>query len=233
MCIRDRAYATAHLGTTDVFGEKLDAFGADALTVNGYLGTDGIQPLLGICGEKMCIRDSGEGVMKKVNTGKPVGLYIRKKMGKALALVALVAVFTVSAAACGSGGQEAEPSPTASPTPAPTPAVEMVKVATVTDIEGSLNIRSAASTDSEILSEAYAGDRFEVLTENYSEGWHEISYNGGKAYVSADFVTVSEMDASVPVSYTHLDVYKRQGLRRCKQGRCRCAGAAGGRAAAR
>ena len=118
-------------------------------------------------------------------------------MGKALALVALVAVFTVSAAACGSGGQEAEPSPTASPTPAPTPAVEMVKVATVTDIEGSLNIRSAASTDSEILSEAYAGDRFEVLTENYSEGWHEISYNGGKAYVSAEFVTVSEMDASV------------------------------------
>lgn len=118
-------------------------------------------------------------------------------MGKALALAALVAVFTVSAAACGSGGQEAEPSPTASPTPAPTPAVEMVKVATVTDIEGSLNIRSAASTDSEILSEAYAGDRFEVLTENYSEGWHEISYNGGKAYVSAEFVTVSEMDASV------------------------------------
>ena len=108
-------------------------------------------------------------------------------MGKALALAALVAVFTVSAAACGSGGQEAEPSPTASPTPAPT----------VTDIEGSLNIRSAASTDSEILSEAYAGDRFEVLTENYSEGWHEISYNGGKAYVSAEFVTVSEMDASV------------------------------------
>ena len=90
-------------------------------------------------------------------------------MGKALALAALVAVFTVSAAACGSGGQEAEPSPTASPTPSPTPAVEMVKVATVTDIEGSLNIRSAASTDSEILSEAYAGDRFEVLTENYSE----------------------------------------------------------------
>ena len=110
--------------------------------------------------------------MKKVNTGKSVGLYIRKKMGKALALVALVAVFTVSAAACGSGGQEAEPSPTASPTPAPTPAVEMVN-------------------------EAYAGDRFEVLTENYSEGWHEISYNGGKAYVSAEFVTVSEMDASV------------------------------------
>ena len=40
------AYATAHLGTTDVAGEAIDAFGADALTVNGYLGTDGIQPLV-------------------------------------------------------------------------------------------------------------------------------------------------------------------------------------------
>lgn len=43
------AYATAHLGATDVDGEKFEAFGADALTVNGYLGTDGIKPLLDVC----------------------------------------------------------------------------------------------------------------------------------------------------------------------------------------
>lgn len=43
------AYATAHLGLTDVDGEKIAAFGADALTVNGYLGTDGIAPLLDQC----------------------------------------------------------------------------------------------------------------------------------------------------------------------------------------
>ena len=43
------AYATAHLGLTDVDGEKIAAFGADALTVNGYLGTDGINPLLDQC----------------------------------------------------------------------------------------------------------------------------------------------------------------------------------------
>ncbi len=43
------AYATAHLGLTDVDGEMLEAFGADALTVNGYLGTDGISPLLEQC----------------------------------------------------------------------------------------------------------------------------------------------------------------------------------------
>lgn len=43
------AYATAHLGLTDVGGELVEAFGADALTVNGYLGSDGINPLLDQC----------------------------------------------------------------------------------------------------------------------------------------------------------------------------------------
>ena len=46
-----QAYAAAHLGETDVGGEKIAAFGADALTVNGYLGTDGIDPLLKVCAE--------------------------------------------------------------------------------------------------------------------------------------------------------------------------------------
>lgn len=43
------AYATAHLGKVMVDGVELEPFGADALTVNGYLGTDGIQPLLDVC----------------------------------------------------------------------------------------------------------------------------------------------------------------------------------------
>jgi len=59
------AYATAHLGTTDVFGEPVDAFGADALTVNGYLGTDGIKPLLNVCGEK------DKGIFVLVKTSNP------------------------------------------------------------------------------------------------------------------------------------------------------------------
>ena len=57
------AYATAHLGTTDVAGESIDAFGADALTVNGYLGTDGIKPLVQICKEK----DKGIFVLAKTS----------------------------------------------------------------------------------------------------------------------------------------------------------------------
>lgn len=57
------AYATAHLGETDVFSEKIAAFDADALTVNGYLGSDGINPLLKVCGEK----DKGIFVLVKTS----------------------------------------------------------------------------------------------------------------------------------------------------------------------
>ena len=59
------AYATAHLCTTDVAGEQIDAFGADALTVNGYLGTDGIKPLASICDEK------DKGIFVLVKTSNP------------------------------------------------------------------------------------------------------------------------------------------------------------------
>lgn len=58
-----QAYATAHLGETDVGGEKIAAFGADALTVNGYLGTDGIEPLLKVCAES----DKGIFVLAKTS----------------------------------------------------------------------------------------------------------------------------------------------------------------------
>lgn len=59
------AYATAHLGTTDVFGESVEAFNADALTVNGYLGTDGIKPLLKVCSDK------DKGIFVLVKTSNP------------------------------------------------------------------------------------------------------------------------------------------------------------------
>ncbi len=39
-------YSKAYLGETDVNGKKLRAFKADMLTVNGYLGTDGIKPFI-------------------------------------------------------------------------------------------------------------------------------------------------------------------------------------------
>lgn len=60
-----QAYATAHLGVTDIDGEQIEAFGGDALTVNGYLGTDGIEPLLSVCGSH------DKGIFVLVKTSNP------------------------------------------------------------------------------------------------------------------------------------------------------------------
>lgn len=59
------AYASAHLGTVQVDYATLTPFGADALTVNGYLGSDGIKPLLGLC------KDMDKGIFVLVKTSNP------------------------------------------------------------------------------------------------------------------------------------------------------------------
>ena len=57
------AYTNAHLGTVKVRDNEVEPFGADALTVNGYLGTDGIDPLIKVCKE----RDKGIYVLVKTS----------------------------------------------------------------------------------------------------------------------------------------------------------------------
>ncbi len=58
-----QAYASAWLGETDVGGEALAAFGADALTVNGYLGADGVLPFVDVCRA----RDGGIFILAKTS----------------------------------------------------------------------------------------------------------------------------------------------------------------------
>lgn len=59
------AYTAAHLGETPVGGRTYEAFGGDALTVNGYLGADGIRPLLDTC------RRKDKGLFVLVKTSNP------------------------------------------------------------------------------------------------------------------------------------------------------------------
>ncbi|MCM1133285.1 MAG: orotidine-5'-phosphate decarboxylase [Ruminococcus flavefaciens] len=75
------AYTNAHLGTTAIGENSAEAFGADALTVNGYLGTDGIEPLLKVCREqdkgiyvlvKTSNKSSGELQDLKLEDGTPI-----------------------------------------------------------------------------------------------------------------------------------------------------------------
>ncbi|HAJ97559.1 MAG TPA: orotidine-5'-phosphate decarboxylase [Ruminococcus sp.] len=60
-----QAYTAAHLGTVMVGENELEPFGADALTVNGYLGTDGITPLLEVC------KTRDKGIFVLVKTSNP------------------------------------------------------------------------------------------------------------------------------------------------------------------
>ena len=59
------AYTSAHLGTVTIGENEVEPFGADALTVNGYLGTDGIEPLLKVC------RSRDKGIYVLVKTSNP------------------------------------------------------------------------------------------------------------------------------------------------------------------
>lgn len=69
-----QAYANAHLGTTEVEGESVAAFGSDALTVNGYLGTDGIKPVIEVCQKE----DKGMFILVKTSNPSSGELQDRK-----------------------------------------------------------------------------------------------------------------------------------------------------------
>ena len=68
------AYAAAHLGQVDIGGEIVEPFGADALTVNGYLGSDGIAPLLPLC------RQRDKGIFVLVKTSNPSSGELQDRM---------------------------------------------------------------------------------------------------------------------------------------------------------
>ena len=74
------AYATGHLGEVEVAGKKFKPFPADALTVNGYLGTDGINPLIDTCKEF----DSGIFVLVKTSNPSSGELQDKQIDGKAV-----------------------------------------------------------------------------------------------------------------------------------------------------
>lgn len=121
-----------------------------------------------------------------------------------LAAVAFAAVTAFSFSACGNKDAESDKPEASQPvSSAPVaetsqPEIVTVKMATISNLSGSLNIRSEPNTNAEILGTAKAGERFEVLTPNCQAGWHEISYNSGKAYISSDFATITDEQQTAP-----------------------------------
>ena len=59
------AYATGHIGSVTVGDTVLRGFREDFVTVNPYLGTDGIKPFVDVC------REQGRGIFVLVKTSNP------------------------------------------------------------------------------------------------------------------------------------------------------------------
>ena len=59
------AYATAHLGHVLVGSQKLAGFDTDFITVNPYLGTDGVKPFVEVCNQE------NKGIFVLVKTSNP------------------------------------------------------------------------------------------------------------------------------------------------------------------
>ena len=68
------AYATAHLGKVKVGENEYCPFLGDALTVNGYLGSDGIKPLIKVCNEY------NKGIFVLVKTSNPSSGELQDKL---------------------------------------------------------------------------------------------------------------------------------------------------------
>lgn len=68
------AYAAGHLGSVEINGQTVHPFPGDALTVNGYLGSDGINPLLKTC------QAENKGVFVLVKTSNPSSGELQDRM---------------------------------------------------------------------------------------------------------------------------------------------------------
>lgn len=59
------AYATAHVGQVQVGSQKFRAFDEDFVTVNPYLGSDGVKPFIDVC------KEENKGIFVLVKTSNP------------------------------------------------------------------------------------------------------------------------------------------------------------------
>ncbi len=89
-------------------------------------------------------------------------------------------------------GPSSSVAPVSAATASPTPAPQTAKAVQI-DAEPGLNIRSAPSTDGEILGLAEDDSMLPLLVEKAEDGWYQVEYQGKTAYVSAEFAAVKEV----------------------------------------
>ena len=63
------AYATGHLGKIQIASKEYSPFGEDFVTVNPYLGSDGVRPFIDVC--KDVCKEEKKGIFVLVKTSNP------------------------------------------------------------------------------------------------------------------------------------------------------------------
>lgn len=115
--------------------------------------------------------------------------------------IVMAALLASALCACGSGESETSDGSGSSlaeivarPTPETNSSTsEQVEILVVT--ADGVNIRSDASTDSDVVSVASKDEAFYLVQKDAADGWHKIKYEGQEAYISADFSEVSSVTA--------------------------------------
>ncbi len=79
------AYATAHLGHVKVGNQTLAGFGTEFVTVNPYLGTDGVKPFVEVCSQE------DRGIFVLVKTSNPSSGEFQDRLIDGIPLYELVA----------------------------------------------------------------------------------------------------------------------------------------------
>ncbi len=79
------AYSKAYLGKTEIDGEEVEACGVDCVTVNPYLGTDGIAPFINDC------KEYDKAIFALVKTSNPSSGEFQDKLIDGRALFEVVA----------------------------------------------------------------------------------------------------------------------------------------------
>ena len=91
------------------------------------------------------------------------------------------------------------PEPTATSTPEPTDTPEVNQPPIVTAGDSDINMRSGPGIDYDIVGTLSAGKSLEIVGRNFDSSWWQVSAPDGLCWVSADVVTSSNVDDTVPV----------------------------------
>ncbi len=115
-------------------------------------------------------------------------------MKRLLVFILLISIFVTG---CGSKKPKesippSEPPVSATPSEEPSAEPVYVRVGTVHDVDTYLNIRSGPGTDFDILGSAKQGEKLLILTEFYSANWHQVEFQGGIAYIHANYLSIAD-----------------------------------------